>query len=209
MEICQLWINYGKTAQQIAQLFRGRGIHLPVATVYSILHRLRDKGEIRLSHRRPSAPTYSTEELNHIAELQLQHNEWTYAQLRAAWRERFGSGKKLSNHTIFKALSTNNISTKMLEMEPEARDEPATIAARKEYCQQAIHWARDSVIFIDEVGFTLWQKRRRGRSLRGHPALIKVTNSRGPRINVCAAVSPRYGLVYYECQLTSWNSERF
>ena len=110
---------------------------------------------------------YNTEELKYIADMQQQHNEWTYAQLRAAWRERFGSAKKRSNHTIYKALSTNNITTKMLEMEPEARDNPDTIAARKEYCQQAIRWARDSVIFIDEVGFTRWQKRRRGRSLRG------------------------------------------
>ena len=209
MEIAHLYINCGKTAKQIAQLFRGRGVNLPVSTVYSILHRLRDTGEVRLSHHRLRAPSYTTDELNYVAQLQKEHNEWTYSQLRAAWREKFGSAKKLSNHIIWKALSINNITTKMLEEEPEARDDPETIATRKAYCQEAIHWSRDSIIFIDEVGFTLWQKRRRGRSVRGRPARVKLTNAKGPRINVCAAVSPRYGLVYYQCLLTSWNGERF
>ena len=199
MEIAHLYINCGKTAKQIAQLFRGRGVNLPLSTVYSILHRLRDTGEVR--------PSYTTEELNYVAQLQKEHNEWTYSQLRAAWREKFGSAKKLSNHIIWKALSISNITTKMLEEEPEARDDPETIATRKAYCQ-AIHWSRDSIIFIDEVGYTLWQ-RRRGRSVRGRPARVKLTNAKGPRINVCAAVSPRYGLVYYQCLLTSCNGERF
>ena len=118
MEIAHLYINCGKTAKQIAQLFRCRGVNLPVSTVYSILHRLRDTGEVRLSHHRLRAPSYTTEELNYVAQLQKEHNEWTYSQLRAAWREKFGSAKKLSNHIIWKALSINNITTKMLEEEP-------------------------------------------------------------------------------------------
>ena len=204
-----LYVNHGKTAKQIADVFRARGVALPISTVYSVLHRLRDTGEIKLSHHRHRPPLYTQEELRYIAQLQEQHNEWTYAQLRNAWKEKYPGGKKLSNYTIWKALSTNNITTKMLEDDPVARDDPSTIEERKEYSRQAIHWSRDMVIFIDEIGFRPSQKRRRGRSRRGRPATIKTAVGGGPRLNVCAAVSPRYGLILYDCLLTSWNAERF
>ena len=210
MEIANRFINEGKTAKQIADSFRGRGIALPVSTVYSILHRLRDTGQVKLSHHRHRTPLYTPEELRYVAELQEQHNEWSYSRLRQAWQERYGKGRRLSNYMIYKALTTNHITTKMLQEDPEARDDLTTIEMRKEYCREAVNWSRESVIFIDEIGFHRQQHRNRGRSRRGRPATIRIPNSKGYRINVCAAVSPCYGLVYYEPVAgQTWDAERF
>ena len=77
------------------------------------------------------------------------------------------------------------------------------------YSLEAIHWPRDTLIFIDEVGFDRNQKRRRGRSRRGRPATVTVHNNAGPRINVCAAVSPQFGMVQYEAIIGTWDSYNF
>ena len=109
----------------------------------------------------------------------------------------------------FIGRADGNITSKSLDLIPESRDTPELIERRRLYCLDAIHWPRDTLIFIDEVGFDRNQKRRRGRSRRGRPATLTVPDSQGPRINVCAAVSPQYGMVQYEPVLGTWDSFRF
>ena len=142
-------------------------ITLPVSTVCSILHRLRDTGEVQVSHHRPCAPWYTTRELSY---------EWSYSELRDAWREKFGSAKKLSSTRLESAVHQPH-QYRSWRRSPRRGMTPS--ATRKAYCHEATHWPRDCVIFIDEVGSTLWQKCRRRRSLRGRPARAKLTRVEG------------------------------
>jgi hypothetical protein len=70
-------------------------------------------------------------------------------------------------------------------------------------------WDRDTLVFIDEVGFSKGLRQTRGRSKRGTVATVTVRNSPGPGVKVCAAVSPLFGLVQWEPQLTAWNGDDF
>lgn len=81
--------------------------------------------------------------------------------------------------------------------------------ARKKYCAEAVHWERDRLIFIDELGFNRDLHRNRGRSKRGTLATFETVNSSGPKINVCTAVSPKQGLVLYTPLFTTWNGLEF
>ena len=46
-------------------------------------------------------------------------------------------------------------------------------------------------IFIDEAGFNLTKRRKRGRNIVGHRAVIQVPGQRGGNITMCAAISTR------------------
>ena len=70
-------------------------------------------------------------------------------------------------------------------------------------------WDRSRLIFLDETGFDKHIHRRRGRSQRGRPAYFTEPTAAGNRLNMCAAVSPEFGLVMHRVLLTSWNQAEF
>ncbi|KAI2645101.1 Ectonucleotide pyrophosphatase/phosphodiesterase C27A7.1 [Labeo rohita] len=45
------------------------------------------------------------------------------------------------------------------------------------------------LIFIDEVGFNLTKRRRRGRNVIGQCAIVEVPGQRGGNITMCAAIT--------------------
>jgi len=125
------------------------------------------------------------------------------------WRSVTNSNKKLSNGTIHRILQQYNVTTKTLEHIPIARNSLEVKLKRKAYCLEAISWDRESLVFIDETGFNLHLHKRRGRSSRGAPAVALETNNPGERLNVCAAVSPAHGLLYYRIKVGSWDQWEF
>ncbi|KAK0139589.1 hypothetical protein N1851_023524 [Merluccius polli] len=62
-------------------------------------------------------------------------------------------------------------------------------------------------IFVDETGFNLTKRRRRGRNIIGRRAIVDVPGQRGGNITLCAAMSSR-GLLHRHAELGAYNTER-
>lgn len=62
-------------------------------------------------------------------------------------------------------------------------------------------------IFVDEAGFNLTKRRRRGRNIIGRRAIVDVPGQRGGNITLCAAMSSR-GLLHRHAELGAYNTER-
>ena len=61
-------------------------------------------------------------------------------------------------------------------------------------------------IFVDEAGFNLTKRRRRGRNLIGERAIVNVPGQRGGNITLCAAMTSR-GLIHRHAVLGSYNTD--
>ena len=210
-----MWVNQGKDGPSIIRTFKSRGVIIPSSTLDSIMARQR-KGRIALKHSRPRASKYSREERQQLVDIQNEHTTWTYDQVIAEWRRQWTEqhdGQQCPKHpshgtlaSIFKEFS---VTTKNAEAVPAARNTPALIRERAQYCGEALHWDRSRLIFMDETGFDKHVHRRRGRSQRGQPAYFTETTSAGNRLNMCAAVSSEFGLVMHRVLLTSWDTAEF
>lgn len=55
-------------------------------------------------------------------------------------------------------------------------------------------------IYIDEAGFNLAKRRRRGRNVIGKRATVDVPGQRGANITMCAAIA-NAGLLLHRCQV--------
>lgn len=62
-------------------------------------------------------------------------------------------------------------------------------------------------IYIDEAGFNLSKRRRRGRNIIGKRATVDVPGQRGANITMCAAMA-NAGLLLHKCQVGPYNTER-
>ena len=209
-DILDLHINQGKTAATIAKLYRDKGITVPLGTM-ATLFRKQGRGE-PTGHRtkRVRGTIYRPEDKRVVCDAQAANNDASYEQLRQAWRAANPTSTRCpSNDTIHKWLAEEDFTNKRLIPVPQARNQPFNINARKAYCIEAAGWDRDTLVFIDETSFDRNLHRTRGRSKKGTVATYTRLNSPGPGIKVCAAVSPTWGLVMYEAQLTAWNGEDF
>ena len=63
-------------------------------------------------------------------------------------------------------------------------------------------------IYLDESGFNLHIRRRRGRNTIGRRATITLPNARGGNISVLVAISEG-GLIHFSIQLGSFNTDKF
>ena len=216
-EILHMWISDGLDAPHIIAHFALKGVPIKSSTLDSLLRRYRKEDRISLVRTHiVRNPKYTYEAYKAMADIQKQHNEWTYDQMAAEWRcwwSRQNNGREdgptPSHYTINKALKMFGLSTKNLEWVAVAQNDEQHINWREEHCKEAINWDRGNLIFVDETGFNAHMHRRRGRSEIGMRAQAVERNSAGYRIEVCAAVSPVQGLVKYKAILTNYNTEEF
>lgn len=208
-EIARLHVSEGKTAAEIVRILNVNGIMTTLKTVESVIKVLRTEGRVQTKPAPHHQSKYTAEEEQQLISIQQQHNDFTYSQLRAEWQQLTNSTKPLTNGTIHTMLNRNRISTKNLVPVPQARNTPEAIEERKTYCEEAIAWDRPVLIFIDETGFDKHLHRKRGRNTIGKIATYSQITSAGCRLNVCAAVSPIYGLIMYRVLLSSWDQQQF
>ena len=209
LEVLRLHISEGKTAPAISALFKDKGVTVPVGTIYTVFKRQADGLSVKpkMRHRRNK---YTTQDAELVVKAQNENNKWRYDDLRKHWRQANPDRTDApSNDTIHKWLKAADITDKLLIMVPVARNQPFNIQARKEYCLDAMGWERDRLVFIDETTFSKGLHSSRGRSKRGTLATYVTKNGPGPGMKVCAAVSPVYGLVMYETQLTAYDGNSF
>ena len=62
-------------------------------------------------------------------------------------------------------------------------------------------------IFIDEVGFNLVKRRRRGRNVIGQRAIVEVPGQRGGNITMCAGMNHQ-GILHRHAHLGAYNTAR-
>ena len=147
--------------------------------------------------------------MQYITELQDAHNDWTYGQLRAEWKKKYH--RDISNWKINNILQSASppFSEKVLREESMARNTLEAIEFRAQYCLRAIRWDRDDLVFIDETGFNKHLRRTRGRSRVGVNAVKPLKTTAGIRLNMCCAVSPRWGVVHYQITEDKWGQRMF
>lgn len=88
---------------------------------------------------------------------------------------------------------------KRLYIVPQARNAPSKVAARKEWCEEnMIGTDLSKAIFIDEAGFNLHLRRRRGRAAKGQRAAAVVPTERGHNLTLMVAICPSIGIVAHE-----------
>ena len=61
------------------------------------------------------------------------------------------------------------------------------------------------IILVDEAGFNLTKRRRRGRNIIGHRAIVNVPGQRGGNVTMCAAISQR-GVLHRHASLGPYNT---
>ncbi len=207
-EIVQ-WFEDGVPLRTIARMKRR-----PYKTITSVVQTWTKENRVDrdYSHVRRQK-IYSEDEQKVLVELQLQNAAAQYEDLKTEWKEKTHREHAPSDATVRKWLDKADITTKQLELEPPQRNDPSQIRVRKTYSLKYLTLARSSVVFIDETGFNYdVLHRTRGRSKRGEPAVaydVRDPRNPGQRLNVCAAVNSRYGLMHYEVRLGSWDADSF
>ena len=208
LEVVRLHVSDGMGPSKIVSTLRMQGIHSTISTIKSILKTHRDQDRIKCKTPLPKHK-YRPSDEKIVVDLQMADNGMTLTAIRNEWQKLTGSDRKMSIATISRMLVKNRITTKNLVPVPVARNTPETIAGRAEYAMEAMTWERSSLVFVDETGFTTHLHRKRGRSARGQLATVPETNNPGARINICAAVSPHWGLIMWEYRMTSWDQDEF
>lgn len=61
-------------------------------------------------------------------------------------------------------------------------------------------------IFVDEAGFNLTKRRRRGRNIIGQRAIVEVPGQRGGNVTICAAIS-NHGVLHHHVTLGPYNTQ--
>jgi transposase len=206
-----MYINEGKGPKEIANYFSSNSNPIKASTVAGIIRVFNKESRIKKKQKggRVNNKLYDDSDFKMISDIQSEHNEWTYKQIREEWRNRTNKNLKLGNAVIHKALEKYEITTKNLEREPPQRNAPDNIQLRKEYCLRAAEWKENEIIFIDENGFDLHSFRRRGRNFKGKRALVYANSSQGTRISICAALSPIYGIMAYSIELGTFDEEKY
>ncbi|XP_034023420.1 uncharacterized protein LOC117507714 [Thalassophryne amazonica] len=105
----------------------------------------------------------------------------------------FRNVNTVSETTIARVLSRNNMAMKQLYRVPFQRNSDAVKEARCQYVERIMELEAEGAhhifIYVDEAGFNLCKVRHRGRNLIGHRATITVPGQRGANITMCAAIS--------------------
>jgi transposase len=118
----------------------------------------------------------------------------------------------VSMSSIDRAITSFSFTLKRLSIIPERRNNLVVIEERFQYSMNfysliTIEDGRD-IYFLDEVGFNVSMRSRRGRSLLGTAAAMSVEKIRSRNISICCVMS-RNGAFYYKKQLRAFNIENF
>jgi transposase len=130
-------------------------------------------------------------------------------ELQIKMEEEFGLA--VDKSTINRTITSFNYTLKRLSPVPEKRNDQDNIESRFIYASFFLSLSEqysDKIFFLDEVGFNISMRRRRGRSLSGEGAVMIVPTIRSRNISVCCVMSKR-GTFLYRKQDRAFNIETF
>ncbi|XP_019203725.1 uncharacterized protein LOC109195670 [Oreochromis niloticus] len=115
----------------------------------------------------------------------------------------------ISLSTIDRILRKNQFRMKQAYRVPFERNSDRVKNQRVEYVQRIFEIEGRPVphemIFVDEAGFNLTKRRKRGRNIIGHRAIVNVPGQRGGNVTMCAAISQR-GVLHRHAVLGPYNT---
>lgn len=119
---------------------------------------------------------------------------------------------KVSKSTIANYIESFSYTLKRVHRIPERRNSESTIEKRALYADEfmrVISLIDDSkIFFIDEVGFNVSMRSKRGRSYIGKPAIQVVPTIRSRNISVCCSIS-KNGILEFKAQARAFNTNYF
>ncbi|XP_054592207.1 uncharacterized protein [Nothobranchius furzeri] len=147
-----------------------------------------------------------------IVDMVRENNTLTLKQIQTrvlADNTIFNDLHTISISTIHRILHRNLLTMKQVYRVPFQRNTNRVKALRREYVLQIQDYdtANESYeyISIDEAGFNLVKRRRRGRNVIGQRATIEVPGLRGGNVTMCAAMN-HHGILHRHAHLGAYNT---
>lgn len=142
-----------------------------------------------------------------IAALQSADNSLRLQDIQHLLEAAFFDGAPCLN-TIWRIEQAAGFTTKQMQAHAAPRNTLATKEKRAAWCRDVgASLVPHESIFIDESPFSFCIVRRRGRSLKGQPAIAVTPQIRGKNHTVIAAISPTRGLLHWEIKVTEPDTE--
>ena len=108
---------------------------------------------------------------------------------------------RVSNSTIQRVLKDFHYTMKSVVSVAERRNDESTLNLRKEYASKFRHLEstsqHKSFIFLDEVGFSVVSRPKRGRSRQDNSAYVTVSAAKSRNVSVVAAMN-KYGMIFHK-----------
>nr|XP_054598092.1 uncharacterized protein LOC129163732 [Nothobranchius furzeri] len=168
-----------------------------VFTVFYYLFGRTERLPTRGGRERLQSPEQETEILNMVQE----NNVITLRQIQRKMVE--------NNDTFHWTMCRYHLRMKQVYRVPFERNSERVKELRYNYVQRVLELEAAAVehqlIFIDEVGFNLTKRRKRGRNIIGQCAIVEVPGQRGGNITMCAALG-YHGIIHHHATLGPYNS---
>ena len=117
-----------------------------------------------------------------------------------------------SKSAIDRILHGFHYTVKSTVLVPQRRNNVRTIDIRERYAEEfrrlEAETEHSNLVFIDEVGFCVVSRSKKGRSIVGSSPYVSVSAARSHNISVVAAMN-KYDLIYHKIHNTAINSEDF
>lgn len=186
---------------------------LNIQTVSRIVQKYLKDGEVQDNSHKKGGP--HTKKLNE-EQLQIVKNwvdEDCSLSLKTITEKCLAEfGVRICISTARNYLTGFNYTLKRIKLLPERRNTPQTIEVRKQYALRFIEWQAEmndsNFMFLDEVGFNVSMRSKRGWSASGKPATQVVPSIRSRNITICCTIS-RNGIVTYEYADGAFNQHLF
>ena len=180
-------------------------------TILSIITKYRKNEEIERKQRGGVRRKSLTEEDKNFI-MNLIDNDCGITLRRLKERCESERGVLVSQSTLKRCIDSFHYTMKRVHIIPERRNSACVIETRAQYANdfvQILSVLDDSkLFFIDEIGFNVSMRTRRGRSLVGTRAVHNVTAIRARNISVCCAMN-KNGIFEYLAQTTGFNTNSF
>ena len=153
------------------------------------------------------------EMLQEILRVARENPFTTLENIKDRLRRNFPTKPAIHISTIARHLDNQLISLKIAGKDsdvPHQRNLPVNKEKRYQYAQWLSQLSANAhLIYVDECGFNIYQRRRQGRAQVGQRVRRQVNGSRGRNINLIMAISADHGLLYHELKQETLNRERY
>ncbi|XP_051238676.1 uncharacterized protein LOC127353457 [Dicentrarchus labrax] len=205
-------LNHGLTMAEA-----GRRVQPNVGrtTVSSIIQTFRQQNRpARQLHRGGRGPLFTPEQEEAICTMVVDNNAIRLREIQSAIIEDnsiFDNIQTVSISTTDSVLKRHQINMKQLYTVPFERNGERVKVLRYQYVKRIMELEASepphSFIYMDEAGFNLTKRRRRGRNIIGHRATVDVPGQRGGNITMGAAIS-KNGVLTHILIIGPYNTER-
>ncbi|XP_028297775.1 uncharacterized protein LOC114476433 [Gouania willdenowi] len=184
-------------------------------SVSTIIRAFRQHNRVeRLPHHGGRAPLFTAQQEILIVDMVRENNIIRLREIKErviADNINFGGIDRVSLATIDRVLRRQKLRMKQAYRVPFERNSDRIKELRFQYVQRILGldamMRQHEYIFLDEAGFNLTKRRRRGRNIIGQRAIVDVPGQRGGNITLCAAMTSE-GLLHRQALLGSFNTQR-